>query len=283
MSASVNIAVVGAEEDADGLVRALSLSNDVRMRHIGEDAVDEVESASGKPVDAVVLAVAPGRVPDLFVRTMRSGALLLLPLPPGRTVRELDRIRKSVKRYTVRAMCRHVARFRPELARMKEFVDSGVLGDAPALSTAATCSNDNLTAMADACCWLGGDVREATARVGGADTCRLRVVFTAGMSATIDVGDAAHASALCVTGPRGHAAWRPDHGGRPVTVTVEGRERVLPTVAGDPEEFMASYVLSLLQGRGVPDYVSICDSRGILELLACAAGSMADREARIEG
>ncbi len=79
-------------------------------------------------VDIVHLCSDTGFSLESVVRTLEAGADLLLPAPPASLLRSSTRLLRAARRHRVRIMALHPWRFLPGIARLGEWIESGVPG-----------------------------------------------------------------------------------------------------------------------------------------------------------
>lgn len=227
------------------------------------------------------------------------GCDVLLGPEIARTMRDADGVLKAAKRCRVRVAVSQPWRFCPALAKVKEVVGSGVLGEGPRLRwcprVIQACEDKHavgdggrpelagLCRDMDVCNWLlgvpgGGHPLAGTGSTAGSF---LQVDYASGARATTVYGepDDLPGCALLVTGPNGCLSLdvSPAGAGLPapwcLRLRVFGRERLLAfPSASAPMRAQAGYVVACL-ARGVPwSFLPLAEAQASLSMALAVLG-----------
>ena len=86
-------------------------------------------------VDAVSIAVPTSLHREIAVDFMRNGVHCLVEKPIAPTIDQAEEMVSEAGKSGVKLMVGHIERFNPVVARLKEFIDRGVLGELMIIST----------------------------------------------------------------------------------------------------------------------------------------------------
>jgi predicted dehydrogenase len=236
----------------------------VEVEALDADAGD-LSGAAGT-ADLVDLCLSPTRLFAASQQVIPAGTAVLLPLPMASRTREARMMQSLARRYKARLFCLHPLRFHPALARLKEMVDSGVLGRMARMQIVAGGGRD-LAMAVDVCNWLAGTPRKI--EVAGTQIC---LVYEQGVTVSIEgrgAGVARGMLGVSLEGELGHALWRYDdtREEEKIEISLARGQRRLYAPRVDPLLLqLASIANELRTGQG-GGLVAVKEAYSTLEIL----------------
>ncbi len=263
----ITIALIGDGPACARQALTLEAFSGVQVVLASAEAVREADWFAKVAPDLAALCVPPEQSANLVHHLAASGVALLLPAPLAARLHDAGRIRKSLKRFKVQGMGWHPYRFQPALARLKEMVDSGVLGILETIEVTVGPGDAQRLHSLDVCNWFLGEFRQV--EVVEDDGRRiLQVAYGGGAVATLSEveGLGQEGSAIFsvgVKGDLGEAFWE---GPGRVRVRLGDRARTVLVQAVEMESVLWGYVLDRIRHGEPLDYVPLKDSVAALAL-----------------
>ena len=164
----ITIALIG---DAKACARhdvALDRVGDVEVIQVSQEKVRDEGWFGRVSPDLAVLCVPAEQTANLVYHLAAQGVWVVLPTPLAGRLHDAGRIKRALRRFKVQGIGWHPYRFHPGVARLKEMLDSGVLGLAQEMDVQFSGGGAWLTHSLDLCNWFLGKYKTIEAPdVGG--------------------------------------------------------------------------------------------------------------------
>lgn len=123
-----NVELAGISDIDRDLVEGLA-------KEYGTEAFTDYKELLGKGLDAVSIVVPTRMHRQVAIDAIEAGAHVLVEKPIADSVENAEAIISAAKRLNRFVMVGHIERFNPAVIRLKEIVDSGLLGKIVSIST----------------------------------------------------------------------------------------------------------------------------------------------------
>jgi predicted dehydrogenase len=264
MTRVLSVVVVGDGAEARRHQARYACLPGVEVESLDADA-GNLSGAAGA-ADLVDLCLSPSRSFAASQQVIPAGRAVLLPLPMASRVREARMMQSLARRYKTRLLCLHPLRFHSALARLKEMVDSGVLGQMARIQIVVGGGRD-LALAVDVCNWLAGVPHEI--EVTGSE---IRLLTEAGVSVSLECRGAGGFDGILsvsVDGDLGHAVWRHDdtREDEKIEISLERGQRRVYVPRVDPLLLQLASIANELRGGQSGGQMAVKEAYLTLEIL----------------